>query len=308
MGQIYNRMKMASPIWRLVRDRFAGLINIANMSRVLVAGMNPHLADDGTNTASAAVANLVIDAETVRDATQAVYTAYEAHRASTSFHAAADNTNALAAVPTPKQAMDLLNNLKAKYNAHRQLTAGGVHGGADTVNAVSAADADTKAKAITLANALRTAYEAHRVLTAGSVHGAADATNAVSVAALASTATWDLIAALADNLRAKYEAHRQLTTNNVHGAADNTNSATVAAVSTVATRDYAAINDIKAKLNAHILLAASHPIIDQSFTVSKAGATTEATAVALTREVIEDYKNHISRARMLSAYPAIEAI
>lgn len=307
MGAIYDRMKYAGPLWKAMRDPFASMIRMANAMRGLVMGLNPHLVDDSTNTAAAA--DIALDSiEEVRDASQALYVAYEAHRASGTYHTAADETNTLSAVPTPKATYDLLNQIKAKYNAHRVLTAGGVHGEADSVNAVATADADTKAKAIALANALRTAYEAHRVVTDPAVHGAADATNVVTVAALASTATWVDIAALADNLRTKYEAHRILTAESVHGAADNTNSMSVTAVGTVLSRDYLCINGLKEKFNLHIILGTSHAVIDKSVKITSADGSTEATAVALTRELILDYRKHISRATYLSDYPALEEI
>lgn len=116
-----------------------------------------------------------------------------------------------------------LNDLKAQYNAHRVLTAGSVHGAADSTNVVSAADATTQETAYTLANAIKTAYEAHRVLTAGSVHGAADSTNTVSAADATTLAT---LVALTEELVVDYEAHRVLTAASVHGGADSTNAVT----------------------------------------------------------------------------------
>ncbi len=117
----------------------------------------------------------------------------------------------------------LANNLKAKYEAHRVLTSGSVHGAADTTNDVTAPNATNLATAITLLNDIRTQYEAHRVLTSGSVHGAADSTNAVSAPAASDLAT---AIALANDLRTQYEAHRVLTSGSVHGAADSTNTIT----------------------------------------------------------------------------------
>jgi len=302
-------MKVADPLWRRMRDRFNNLITLANATRAVLIGLNPHLTDDVTNTAATPALSAVLNAETMRDAQQSLYVAYEAHRASGTYHAAADSTNTMASPPTAKSVYDLLNNLKTKYNAHRVLTGSSVHGAADSTNVVSAADADTKAKAVTLANAIRTEYEAHRILTTSSVHGAADATNAVTVAAVTSASTWVEIAALADNIRTKYEAHRILTAGSVHGAADNTNSATVAAVGTVDTLDIACANDLKAKVNAHLILVSSHKIVEQTFKVVGADATTSAGALVLTREVLGNYQNHISRAVYAAASaPAVETI
>lgn len=121
----------------------------------------------------------------------------------------------------------LANDIKAKYNAHRILTAGSVHGAADSTNVTSAPNATNLATAITLLNELRTDYEAHRVLTSGSVHGAADSTNTISAPVASNLAT---AVTLANDLRTKYEAHRVLTAGTVHGGADSTNAAAVAAV------------------------------------------------------------------------------
>lgn len=307
MGVLKDRMKYAGPIWAAMRDRLEEIIKVSNASRLVVLGLNPHKADDSTNIAAAADAALDT-IEEARDASQAIYVAFEAHRAATANHTAADATNTLSAEPTPEAVYDLLNQVKAKHNAHIELTAGPVHGAADTANAVAAADADTKAKAITLANAIRTAYEAHRILTDSSVHGAADSVNAIAIAALGSDATWVQIAALADDIKAKYNAHRVLTTESVHDGADSTNAVTQEDVGTVTTRDYACFNDIKAKLNAHILLGTAHGVIDQSVSIKGVDATTEATGIALMREVIPKYRKHISRAVYIEDYPAIEEI
>jgi hypothetical protein len=122
----------------------------------------------------------------------------------------------------------LLNEIKTDYEAHRVLTAGSVHGGADATNTITAANASDTATRIALANDLRAKYAAHRIMTSGSVHGAADATNVVT----APVATDDATALmLALDIKAKYNAHRILTAGSVHGAADNTNAVTAAAPS-----------------------------------------------------------------------------
>lgn len=119
----------------------------------------------------------------------------------------------------------LLNELKTDYNAHRILTAGSVHGAADSTNVVAAANAYDRKSAITLANEIKAKYNAHIVLTTGTVHGAADTVNGVAVDDASDLAS---LIALANDLKAKYEAHRVLTTGTVHGAADATNTVTSA--------------------------------------------------------------------------------
>jgi hypothetical protein len=120
--------------------------------------------------------------------------------------------------------LPLVNDLAAQYEAHRVLTAGGVHGAADTTNVITATNPATDpAEAITLANDIKAMYEAHRILTAGSVHGAADNTNVV---ATPNATDWATLKTLANDIKVKYEAHRVLTAGSVHGAQDTTNVVT----------------------------------------------------------------------------------
>jgi hypothetical protein len=138
-----------------------------------------------------------------------------------------ESWKALDIFPGLDLSITLVNELKADYEAHRVLTAGSVHGAADTTNVVSSADATDLASAITLANEIKTDYEAHRILTAGSVHGAADTTNAVTAADATGRST---LISLVNDIRTQYEAHRVLTAGGVHGAADSTNVVSAASV------------------------------------------------------------------------------
>ncbi len=117
----------------------------------------------------------------------------------------------------------LLNELKTDYAAHRVLTAGPVHGAADTVDVVTAANASNTATRIALANDLRAQFSAHRILTAGGVHGSADTTNVI-VAPVATDDSTALLLAL--DLKAKYNAHIINVTAAVHANADATNTTT----------------------------------------------------------------------------------
>mgnify|MGYP006921306554 CR=1 FL=1 len=124
-------------------------------------------------------------------------------------------------LPPLGELLTIVNELRTDLLAHFALTAGSVHGGADSTSGASFGSAATSyATAIALVNLLRTGYAAHRVLTSGSVHGAADSTNIVLLSA-ATTAAEAVL--LANDLKAKYNAHRILTTASVHGAADTTN-------------------------------------------------------------------------------------
>lgn len=132
--------------------------------------------------------------------------------------------------PPLGELLSIVNELRTDLLAHFALTAGSVHGAADSTSGASfGSAATTHATAIALVNLLRTGYAAHRVLTAGSVHGAADTTNVVTLGAATTAAE---AVALANMLKAKYNAHRVLLLGSVHGAADSTNVTSAADATT----------------------------------------------------------------------------
>ena len=139
-----------------------------------------------------------------------------------------DTTNAPSGLvvtlePPLGELLSIVNELRTDLLAHFALTAGSVHGAADSTSGASfGSAATTHATALALVNLLRTGYAAHRVLTAGSVHGLADSTNVVTLSAATTGAE---AVALANMIKAQYNAHRILTTGSVHGAADSTNVA-----------------------------------------------------------------------------------
>jgi len=116
----------------------------------------------------------------------------------------------------------LLNDLKAKLNAHVVKTAGGVHGAADNTDVVSTPNATDTATRVALVNALCAAYELHRVKTAGAVHGAADTTDGLTITTAASNDASALVRAL--DLQAHLNAHVISTAGGVHGASDGANT------------------------------------------------------------------------------------
>ena len=197
----------------------------------------------------------------------------------------------LVEVSSVEEAITLLNEIKLDYEAHRILTAGGVHGAADTTNTVSAADATDYATAVTLANELKVDYEAHRVLIAGGEHGAADATNTVSAPDATTVAT---LVALANDLRTQYEAHRVLVAGGEHGAADVTNVVTAVAVETASIHN---IDDTTNTISSDAVnTAATHAEPDTVNGVAAANATNMATLLTLAIELRVDYNNHIASA------------
>ena len=143
--------------------------------------------------------------------------------------------------PPLGELLSIVNELRTDMLAHFALTAGSVHGAADTTSGASfGSAATTHATAIALVNLLRTGYAAHRVLTAGSVHGLADSTNVVSLGAATTAAE---AVALANAIKAAYNAHRILTTGSVHGAADTTNVTSAANATTGAVTGDAVTGD-----------------------------------------------------------------
>jgi len=120
----------------------------------------------------------------------------------------------------------LVNDLAAKYEAHRVYIATGVHGGAgDVANFLTTAyPVKTLDAAIVLAADIRAMYEAHRILVAGAVHGAADAAHSISFPA---ATDWVSALALLNDMKLKLNLH--LPRNGiVHGATDGVNVVTAA--------------------------------------------------------------------------------
>jgi hypothetical protein len=118
-------------------------------------------------------------ASTIVAFTNALRTAYEAHRVLTTggVHGAADGVNTVGAASTDlPTAITLLNDIKAKYNLHHVYVVSSVHAGAGDPNTVTAGDATDLATAIVLAEDIKLMYNAHRI-NVTSVHGIADNTN-----------------------------------------------------------------------------------------------------------------------------------
>ncbi len=131
----------------------------------------------------------------------------------------------------------LLNDLKAKYNAHR--TQAGVHIINDTTNIVTAANITTDdvngpwTQAAALANDVKAQFNAHIAST--SYHTVADTTNTVATAN-ATAGSLTSVMTLANALKAAYNAHRVqvLGSYNVHSTTDIVNTATAALTELVA--------------------------------------------------------------------------
>lgn len=225
-------------------------VTLVNLLRAAYEGhradVTCHTAADNANIVTLGEAS---DLPTALSLASQIKAKYEAHRVALGdVHEHADGSNAVTAadatdlvslvnlvdelmtainahcgaMSTLREAITLLNELKADYEAHRVLTTGAIHGAEDNTNFVAAPDAVDLDSAQTLANDLKDQYELHRVLTTGGVHAGEDQTNIINVEDAEDLGT---LAALANKLKEKYEAHRVLQPA-VHGQEDNANSVT----------------------------------------------------------------------------------
>lgn len=289
-----DRMTLGNSLARALIPIFDEIIAAVNaLSATVFSGENPHKANDTANAVSTADASSL---DAVGNLEAALDTAYAAHLGSTTYHIAADTTNTLTAKTVLYKVNLLANDLATKYEAHRILTSGPVHGAADSTNVITAATATTKATAILLLNDIKAMFNAHCALIAGGVHGAADTTNPVSTTDLTSSATWSEIQVMADAIRTAYEAHRQLTAGSVHEGADATNTISASAVGSVQTSVNTYLTELKGDFNGHTVLLTSHYVKDSSMNVTVADATTLATSIALVNALKAAFNEHISRA------------
>lgn len=130
----------------------------------------------------------------------------------------------------------LVNDIRTDVLAHFILTAGSVHGAADTTSDDGIGSAATDGPtAIVLVNTLRTGILAH-FARGSTVHTTADTTSGTAIPAAAVTLAD--AAKLADALKAAYNLHRVHLS--YHGAADGTNVVTASDVSqgTLVAGDY----------------------------------------------------------------------
>jgi len=211
----------------------------------------------------------------------------------------------------PEEIYLLLDELKVDYEAHRVLTGGSVHSGADSTNTITAADATTKALAVLLANDLSTIMQLN-FANVSTHHGLSDTAGIAALLALGELdgdSTWAEIAVVADGIRAEYETHRALTAGSVHGGADSTNTVAAAAVGTFQTAVNAGLNELKGDFNTHIDEQGSyHRFRDISMKVTAANASSLATSRTLVNELLLDYTDHISRAAEATAGPVIPTL
>lgn len=125
-----------------------------------------HKTDD-TATVTTADAD---DEDTLVALANALKAAYNTHRASTTYHAAADTTNTVSSSDATDEAsaITLINEIKADLNAHRSQT--GVHLTTDSHNQTVLANATDEDTAYALVNEIKRRYNGHIV--SGLVHEA----------------------------------------------------------------------------------------------------------------------------------------
>jgi hypothetical protein len=111
----------------------------------------------------------------------------------------------LANFPRQDVANFLLNDMKAKYNAHIASVAH--HLNADAANVVAAADATDLATSITLVNAIKAAYNLHRVEAVGPVHATHPPSDTVNVVTVANATDLATVITLAEDIDIQYKAH-----------------------------------------------------------------------------------------------------
>lgn len=196
-----------------------------------------HAVADAVNLITAADASDQATSETLANDLKAIY---NAHRTQATVHINDDATNIVTApnatnLPTLVtlvadlkvqlnahyamesrlgEAITFANDVAAMYEAHRILTAGPVHGAADSTNVITAPTATNLATCMALANDTKAMYEAHRILIAGTVHGNFDSIDAIT--APDATDLTSLKTLLVD-IAAQYAAHRVHTGANATG-------------------------------------------------------------------------------------------
>lgn len=180
---------------------------------------------------------------------------YEAHRVSTSFHAAADSTYILGGSPTISSwadAAEALNNAKAQLNGHVPFSSGASPHANPGTTLVTAANASSTSidSCITLANDIKSKFNSHR--TEATVHSSNDATNVLSASNAALSTDLTDSGGLPNTIRTSYEAHRASTT--YHESADSTNTITASTYGTEAQLVALAV-ELRTDVDAHIAFA-----------------------------------------------------
>lgn len=144
------------------------LHDITTAINTLEAAFNAHCAESyGHEAVDTTVTSGAIPttSATAKSLAAEILTLYEAHRASTTYHVAADATNTIsgasgiARATAISGAYYIANDIKTQFNAH--LTEAGKHKGNDVTNTVAATNATTLETLIALLTEIKADYDLH---------------------------------------------------------------------------------------------------------------------------------------------------
>lgn len=213
---------------------------------------------------------------------------YEAHRPRTPVHLLADGTNIVVLAPASDLATSIALLNEIRTRFNAHLTQGGVHFANDVTNTVVAPVATDAASASVLADALLSSLESH-VEFAGP-HLAIDSINVIS-----EPDAVDLSPTLIDlienpgGIRAAYNAHRTSTT--FHVMSDDVNPALTPVVSDLPSA-LVFLNDCKRRINTHLSQAGIHLSSDVASVIPTPDATDLSSALLLANRIKLEFNDH----------------
>ncbi len=199
----------------------------------------------------------------------------------------------------------LLNDLAAKYEAHRLNSGGVFHTTVDTVNYLGGPllpGGATPQMMVERANLLAGLLSDH-VIKEGGTHSAPDGGDVVSAANAVYDPTlgtdWDKMITLVAQLQTKLNAHEG---NGVHALADAVNTSAAALVALPGGWNALAA-EIKTKFEAHRILLPQHNFVDSTDTLTYSSPpTTVAGMIAAGVQVFNAVNGHIQAAPISRAY------
>jgi hypothetical protein len=195
-----------------------------------------------------------------------------------------DTINSITTASVLAQVIALANDLRTKYEAHRQNI---IHSSIDVVNIITAPVANDLTTVITLLNNIKVNFNAHR--TQVTVHFSNDITNIVTAANAIDIGT---AVSLVNDIRTQYEAHRQSAI--YHSSSDNTNSIEVDPADNAVDNFVALSNEIKEKYLLHVEQYRVHLANDIENIDLADDATDQSSAIILANSEKEQINIHLS--------------
>ena len=196
-----------------------------------------------------------------------------------------DTTNVVDSVGSITQVIDLANDLRTQYEAHRQSTV--FHIISDGTNVVTAPVSTSLATALTLLNDIKTQFNSHRVSVG--VHSVNDVTNVITAVNAVDIST---AVDLANDIKTQYEAHRPDIT--YHLAADTTNVVTISSITDVLTNLISMVNLFREKYLLHTVQSRVHLADDTENVILPESAVDLSSALDLSNAEKEQFNQHIS--------------